>query len=91
MDSAICDPRRSPAFRPMPALRSRGFSGSCSRRPGTSAATRLVREFLFGLSPLDSFTFAAMSLLLVAVSLLASYLPARRAAAADPVAALRSQ
>jgi putative ABC transport system permease protein len=55
------------------------------------AATRLIREFLFGLSPLDSFTFAAMSLLFVAVSLLASYVPARRAAAADPVAALRSE
>jgi predicted permease len=55
-----------------------------------TAVTRLIAGFLFSVSPMDGVTFAAMSLLFVAVALVASYLPARRAAASDPVAALRS-
>jgi len=53
------------------------------------AATRLISGFLFDVSPLDGLTFAGMSGLFIAVALLASYLPARRAAAADPLTALR--
>jgi putative ABC transport system permease protein len=55
------------------------------------AVTRLIAGFLFGVSPLDAFTFAGMSTLFVVVAVVASYLPARRAAAADPVVALRSE
>lgn len=55
-----------------------------------AAATRLLAKFLFNVSPLDTMTFAGMSMLFFAVALLASYLPARRAAAADPMTALRS-
>jgi predicted permease len=54
-----------------------------------AAATRLIAGFLFDVSPLDGLTFAGMSGLFVGVALLASYLPARRAAATDPVTALK--
>jgi predicted permease len=54
-------------------------------------ATRLLGALLLGVSPLDVTTFAAMSLAFVAVTLVASWLPARRAAAADPVTVLRSE
>lgn len=52
-------------------------------------ATQALRPFLFGISPLDPATFAIIGLILAAVALLASYLPARRAAAADPASSLR--
>ncbi|HEX5474642.1 MAG TPA: ABC transporter permease [Vicinamibacterales bacterium] len=51
--------------------------------------TRTMRGFLFGVTPTDVPTFAAVSALLVAVGTLACYLPARRAASVDPVVALR--
>jgi ABC-type antimicrobial peptide transport system permease subunit len=56
-----------------------------------TAATRLLAAFLFGVSPLDAMTFGGMSMLFVATALTASYLPARRAAAADPLVALRTE
>jgi predicted permease len=55
-----------------------------------AGATRLIAGLLFSVSPVDGMTFAGMSALFVAVALLASYLPARRAAATDPLTALRS-
>ncbi len=51
---------------------------------------RLMKSLLFGISPLDPLTYAAVPLILVAAAMLASYLPARRAAAVDPVDALRA-
>jgi predicted permease len=54
-------------------------------------AGRLIAGFLFGLSPTDPLTLAAVPLLLLLVALLASALPARRAAAADPMASLRAE
>lgn len=53
------------------------------------AATRLLTSFLYGVSPLDAATFVAIPLVLAMVALLASYLPARRAAKVDPMIALR--
>jgi ABC-type antimicrobial peptide transport system permease subunit len=54
-----------------------------------AGATQLMKRFLFGVSPVDAVTFAGMSILFLAVALLASYLPARRAAEAEPMMALR--
>jgi putative ABC transport system permease protein len=59
---------------------------------GTAAAaavTRLLRGLLFEVSPTDPGTFVLTALLLTAVGLVACYLPARRAAALDPIEALR--
>jgi ABC-type antimicrobial peptide transport system permease subunit len=54
-----------------------------------AAATRLIAGFLFNVSPLDGLTFVGMSGLFVVVALVASYVPAKRAAETDPLTALR--
>jgi predicted permease len=51
--------------------------------------TRLISSFLFGVSPFDPLTFAGTAAVLAAVTLLASFIPACRAAAVDPQEALR--
>jgi predicted permease len=53
--------------------------------------TRYLVGMLFGLTPLDPATFAAASVLFVAVALMASYVPARRATRVDPLVALRAE
>jgi predicted permease len=53
--------------------------------------TRLMSSLLFRVSPLDGVTYVAVSVVLVGAALLASYLPARRAASLDPVDALRAE
>ena len=53
--------------------------------------THLMKSLLFGISPLDPVTYAGVPFVLAAAALLASYLPARRAAAVDPVEALRAE
>jgi predicted permease len=55
------------------------------------AVTRLMRDLLFGVAAADPVTFAAVALLLTAVTMLASYIPARRATRIDPMAALRCE
>jgi ABC-type antimicrobial peptide transport system permease subunit len=54
------------------------------------ALTRLMATMLFGIGPVDLPTYVAAACGLGAVALLATYLPARRAARVDPVVALRS-
>jgi predicted permease len=54
------------------------------------AASGVVTSMLFGLSPVDSVTYGAVPLILLAVALLASLVPARRATRIDPVQALRA-
>ncbi len=56
-----------------------------------AALVRLMRTLLFGISPLDPVTFTAVPLVLATAAALASYLPARRTAAIDPVEALRAE
>jgi predicted permease len=51
--------------------------------------TSQLESMLFGVKPLDVATFVAMSALMVAVAMLASYLPARRASSVNPIDALR--
>jgi putative ABC transport system permease protein len=58
---------------------------------GGAAASRVLSSMLFGLSPLDPIAYVSVSLFLAAVALLATYLPARRAASVDPMAALRHE
>ena len=50
---------------------------------------RLIRSLLFGVNSTDPITFAAISFLLAAITLLACYVPARRAARIDPLISLR--
>jgi putative ABC transport system permease protein len=52
-------------------------------------ASRVIGSFLFGVQPTDPATFMAVSALLLAVALLATYVPARRALHVDPITALR--
>jgi predicted permease len=53
--------------------------------------TRLMSSLLFGVTALDPVTYVAVTALLIAAAVLASYLPARRALALDPVQALRAE
>ena len=58
---------------------------------GAAGLTRLLGGMLYNVRPLDPVVLGAVSLLLAAVALLASYLPARRAAKIDPIVALRCE
>lgn len=58
---------------------------------GAFGLTRLMRGLLFGVSPMDPATLGLVLLALFGVALLASYLPARRAASVDPLVALHSE
>jgi ABC-type lipoprotein release transport system permease subunit len=53
--------------------------------------TRVMNSMLFGIGATDPFTFVAIPLVLLAVALLATYLPARRATRTDPIVALRAE
>jgi predicted permease len=52
--------------------------------------TRVMSSFLFGVGPMDPVTYAVVSAVLASAALLATYLPARRAARIDPIVALRA-
>jgi len=55
---------------------------------GAAALMRVIASLLFGVTAKDPLTFAAVSLLLATVALLACYIPARRATRVDPIEAL---
>ena len=58
---------------------------------GAFAVTRLLGSLLYEVSTTDPLTFVAAPLVLVAVSLLATWIPARRASRIDPLSALRAE
>jgi ABC-type antimicrobial peptide transport system permease subunit len=53
------------------------------------ASTRLLGALVYGVVPADPLVFAAMSLLMVAVGMVASYVPAHRASSVNPIESLR--
>jgi predicted permease len=57
---------------------------------GAWALTRFMQSLLFGISGTDALTFAAVATLLAAVAMVATFIPARRAARIDPIVALRA-
>ena len=65
------------------------LAGTAVGIPAAIGAGRLISSLLFGVAPSDPVTISLATLLLVAVAVLAGYLPARRASRVDPMGALR--
>ena len=57
---------------------------------GAAMLTRILQGLLYGTTPLDPWTFVGMSVVMLLVGLLASYVPARRASSVDPLEAMRA-
>ena len=66
-------------------------AGSALGLAAAVAATRLMSRFLFETSPLDPLTYALVPVLFCVLALVAAWAPARRAAAVDPMIALRNE
>jgi len=66
-----------------------GIIGIAIGLAGAAALTRLIASLLFGISPTDFLTFVCAALLLLGCTILACYVPARRAVRVDPAVALR--
>jgi putative ABC transport system permease protein len=58
---------------------------------GAAGATQFIESILFNVTPTDPVSFGGVALFLTFVALLASYVPARRAMAVDPIVALRNE
>jgi predicted permease len=66
-------------------------AGAAIGLAAAAGLTQLMKSVLFGISPIDPLTYTVAPLILVAATVLASYVPARRAAAVDPVETLRAE
>jgi putative ABC transport system permease protein len=66
-------------------------AGAALGLAAAAGLTHLMSSLLFGVTALDPLTYTVVSALLLVVSVLASYLPARRAMVIDPVRALRGE
>ena len=75
----------------MTGLVAHRLAAAFSGRLGSIALSRLIASQLWGIEPTDPATFTGVSLLLVAVALVASFVPARRAIRVDPTEALRTE
>ncbi|PYS88537.1 MAG: hypothetical protein DMF64_20240 [Acidobacteria bacterium] len=67
------------------------FIGIAISLIGSFLLTRVIASLLYGVSATDPFTFVGVTLLLLLVAVLSSFLPARRATRVDPIIALRSE
>jgi putative ABC transport system permease protein len=67
------------------------IAGVIAGLAGAIVITRVLQRFLFGVTPTDPLAFTVVTLLLIAVGLIAAWLPARRATRIDPCAALRAE
>jgi ABC-type antimicrobial peptide transport system permease subunit len=67
------------------------IAGAAVGVAGALAAARVIKSLLFSVEPRDPLTFTTVPLLLLAVALVACYLPARRALRVDPLVALRAE
>jgi ABC-type antimicrobial peptide transport system permease subunit len=67
------------------------LAGTVLGMAGAAALTRLLATFLYGISPTDLATFAAVSLLFLMVAAVACFIPARQVTSIDPLTALRQE
>ena len=67
------------------------LAGTAIGLAGALALSRSIQGLLFGVTATDPLTFAAVAAMLLGVTIVACYLPARRAARVDPTEALRSE
>jgi ABC-type antimicrobial peptide transport system permease subunit len=58
---------------------------------GAFGVTRVIRTLLYNVTPTDPISFGGVALFLTAIAFVASYVPARRATAVDPIVALRNE
>jgi len=65
--------------------------GSAVGLAAAAASARLLKSFLFGVSPLDPVTFLCAPVLMILLAVVAAWIPARRAASIDPMQALRNE
>jgi ABC-type antimicrobial peptide transport system permease subunit len=69
----------------------RAIAGAAVGLVGALIVSHLMARLLHGVRPTDPLTLAGVALLLIAVALLACYIPARRAVRVDPLVALRHE